>query len=250
VWGIDPPAARGRSAREILSGAKGLGVLFLAGADPVSDSGDAETAARALDEAGFVVSLDLFLTESSRRADVVLPAAAVYERDGTLSNWEGRTQPVRKAVPPAGLAQSDYEILGQIAAEAGVDFPQTLEALRKEMKALSATPGAARPVTVGTLEQPSDTATALVSYSPLLDDGTMMAEADLLKETAAPLVIEVNPADAGGLLTGETAVVRTARGEVHAPIFLTDAVARGAVFVRAHDGFAGRTGDTVQVERA
>ena len=250
VWGIDPPSARGRDSRGIMRAAAGLGVLFLAGADPVTDFGDAELASRALDDAAFVVSLDLFLTESTRRADVVLPAAAVYERGGTLSNWEGRAQPVRMAVPPAGLAQSDYEILGQIAAEAGVQFPQTLEALRKEMKALSVTPGAARPVPVGSLEPPASTGSLLLTYRPLLDDGTMMAGADALNQTAGAIAIEVNPADAGGLVTGETAVVRTARGELRAPVVVTDSVARGVVYVRAHTGFTGRTGEAVQVEKA
>jgi NADH-quinone oxidoreductase subunit G len=190
------------------------------------------------------------LTESSRRADVVLPAAAVYERDGTLSNWEGRPQPVRMAVPPAGLAQSDFEILAQIAVEAGAQFPQTIEALRKEMNTLNVPPSAARPVSVGSLEQPYETGTLLVTFRPLLDEGTMMAGADALKQTADALVIEINRADAGGLVSGETAVVRTARGELRAPVIVTDAVARGAVFVRAHAGFAGRTGESVQVERA
>src|SRR5262249_54007037 len=146
VWGIDPPSKAGRDARAILRAGAGLGVLFLAGVDPATDFEDAAVAARGIDDASFVVALDLFLTESSKQADVVLPAAAVYERDGTLQNWEGRPQPVRMAVPPAGLAQSDFEILAQIAVEAGVQFPATLEALRKEMKALHVTPGAARAV--------------------------------------------------------------------------------------------------------
>src|SRR5439155_1584603 len=80
-------------ARAFLRAAAGLGVLFLAGVDPAADFDEPELAARAIDDAAFVVSLDLFLTESTRRADVVLPAAAVYERNGTLQNWEGRPQP-------------------------------------------------------------------------------------------------------------------------------------------------------------
>jgi NADH-quinone oxidoreductase subunit G len=250
VWGIDPPAVRGRDARAIFDNAANLGALFLAGADPVTDFEDTELAERALGDAPFVVALDLFLTESARRADVVLPAAAVYERDGTLTNWEGRPQPVRAAVPPAGLAQSDFEILAQIADAAGVAFPQTLDALHKEMKALSVQPGAARAVTVGPLAQTSTTGLILATSRPLLDDGTMMKGADALVQTAASVAIEINPADAAGLMIGETAVVRTARGEVHAPVKLTDSVARGVVFVPAHAGFNGRNGESVHLERA
>ena len=120
--------------------------MLLAGADPVTDFDDREQAARGLDDAPFVVALDLFLTESARRADVVLPAAAAYEREGTVLNWEGRPRPVKAAVPPAGLAQADYEILAQIAHAAGGEFPQTLGALRKEIKALLVQPAGARAV--------------------------------------------------------------------------------------------------------
>ena len=250
VWGIDPPAARGRDARAIFGDAANLGALFLAGADPVTDFEDTELVERAMGDAPFVIALDLFMTESARRADVVLPAAAAYERDGTLTNWEGRPQPVRAAVPPAGLAQSDFEILGQIADAAGVTFPQTLDALHKEMKALSVQPGAARAVTVGSLAQGAPEGLILSTSRPLLDDGTMMKGADALAQTAAPVAIEINPADAAGLMTGETAVVRTARGEVQAPVKLTDSVARGVVFVPAHPGFNGRNGESVHVERA
>ena len=250
VWGIDPPAARGRDARAIFQNAANLGALFLAGVDPVADFEDAELAARALDDAPFVVALDLFLTESAKRADVVLPAAAVYERDGTQTNWEGRPQPVRAAVPPAGLAQSDYEILAQIADVAGVAFPQTLDALRKEMKALAVTPAAARAVTVGLPSQPPATGLLLATSQPLLDEGTMMKGADALMQTTSPVTIEINSADAAGLITGETVVVRAARSEVRAPVRVTDSVARGVVFVAAHAGFAGRNGESVQVEKA
>ncbi|HJT36937.1 MAG TPA: molybdopterin-dependent oxidoreductase, partial [Actinomycetota bacterium] len=250
VWGIDPPSKRGLDARAILQNASGLGVLFLAGVDPASDFEDRELAARALDDAPFVVVLDLFFTESSRRADVVLPAAAVYERDGTITNWEGRAQPVRAAVPPAGLAQSDFEILAHIAAEAGVQFPSTLEALSKEMNAVRAQPGAARAVTAGATTPPQSGGLVLATHRPLIDDGTMMLHADALAQTASSAVVEVNPEDARGLSNGDPVVVRTAAGEARASVLVTDAVARGVVFVPAHAGFAGRAGEPVTLERA
>jgi len=250
VWGIDPPSKRGRDAHAILQGASGLGVLLLAGVDPATDFEDRELAARALDDAPFVVTLDLFLTESSKRADVVLPAAAVYERNGTILNWEGRPQPVRAAVPPAGLAQSDYEIIAQIAVEAGVEFPQTLEALHKEIKALLGTPSAARPVTVGKIETPAPGGLALATGRPLIDGGTMMLGADALAQTTAPLRIEIHPDDARGLADGDEVSVRTTAGEARGPVRLTDAVARGVVFVPAHPGFSGRSGETAMVEKA
>jgi NADH-quinone oxidoreductase subunit G len=153
-------------------------------------------------------------------------------------------------VPPAGLAQSDFEILSQIAIAEGVAFPETLEALHKEMKALSVPPAAARAVTVGSLSPVSSAGLVLATSRRLLDDGTMMKGADALSQTAAPVTIEINPADAAGLRAGETAVLRTARGEVRAPVKLTNSVARGVAFVPAHAGFEGRSGESVQLEKA
>jgi NADH-quinone oxidoreductase subunit G len=118
------------------------------------------------------------------------------------------------------------------------------------MKALAVTPAAARAVTVGPLAKPPATGLILATSRPLLDEGTMMKGADALAQTASPVTIEINSADAAGLVNGETVVVRTARGEVRAPVHVTDSVARGVIFVPAHAGFGGRNGESVQVEKA
>src|SRR5207244_12582780 len=119
-----------------------------------------------------------------------------------------RRQPVRAAVPPAGLAQSDFEILAQIAEAAGVAFPQTIEAVRKEMKALAVPPGAARAVTVGPLAPVPATGLLLATSHPLLDDGTMLQNAASLAQTAGAVTTDINPAAAARPVPGATAGVR------------------------------------------
>ncbi len=54
---------------------------------------------------------ELFLTETARRADVVLPAASFAEKDGTFVNIEGREQKIRQAMPPRGDARPDWRII-------------------------------------------------------------------------------------------------------------------------------------------
>ncbi|MGH2727390.1 MAG: molybdopterin-dependent oxidoreductase, partial [Actinomycetota bacterium] len=136
VWGRPIRPEAGRDARAILEGAPELGVLLLAGVDPASDFGDATLGRRALEQVPFIIAQDLLLTESSRRAHVVLPASAFAEREGTLTDWEGRSQPFAAAVTPAGVSRPDWEMLSLIANEAGVGFPRTLNELRREMRAL------------------------------------------------------------------------------------------------------------------
>ena len=68
---------------------------------------------------------DIFLTETAQLADVVLPAAAFAESDGTFANSERRVQRVRPAVSPPGEAKTDVEILLSLFERMGK--PQTME---------------------------------------------------------------------------------------------------------------------------
>ena len=68
----------------------------------------------------FVIVQDLFLTETAALADVVFPAASLYEKSGTVTNTFGDVQLVRKAADRAGV-KSDFEILVRLAGGMGVD---------------------------------------------------------------------------------------------------------------------------------
>ena len=61
----------------------------------------------------------MFLTETARLADVVLPAACAYEKNGTITNVTGEVQRMKRAVNTMG-AKPDLEIMGFIAREMGV----------------------------------------------------------------------------------------------------------------------------------
>ena len=65
-------------------------------------------------------SQDLFLTETAALADVVLPAASLYEKSGTVTNTFGDVQLVNKAADHAGV-KPDFEILVRLAGAMGVD---------------------------------------------------------------------------------------------------------------------------------
>ena len=63
---------------------------------------------------------DLFLTETAALADVVFPAASLYEKSGTVTNTFGDVQLVQKAADKAGV-KPDFEILVRLAAAMGAD---------------------------------------------------------------------------------------------------------------------------------
>ncbi len=75
-----------------------------------------------IDGKDFVVVQELFLTDTTLRADVVLPAASFAEADGTFTNNSGYVQRVRQALEPLNQAKADWMITSLIAREMGVDF--------------------------------------------------------------------------------------------------------------------------------
>ncbi len=95
------------------------GVLYLAAVDPV---GDDPSLKETIGEAGFVVVQELFLTETAHLADVVLPAQAATEREGTFTSGERRVQRYYPAARPKGESLADYEIATQIGGRLGLDI--------------------------------------------------------------------------------------------------------------------------------
>lgn len=87
-------------------------VRFVSAADPAGDGVN-------LPGAGFTVVTELFLTETAKTADVVLPAQAFTEREGTYTSGERRVQRFYPAAPPVGQTRPDWQIYSQIGERLG-----------------------------------------------------------------------------------------------------------------------------------
>jgi NADH-quinone oxidoreductase subunit G len=122
VWGRDFAAGPGLAAPSMLTAAAAgeLRAILVAGADPAADYPDAEAWRRARAGLEFLVVQDLFLTETAKQADVVLPALAHAERGGTVGNIEARVQRIHGARPGPDGARADAAILQALAARLGV----------------------------------------------------------------------------------------------------------------------------------
>ncbi len=102
-----------------------LKAIYLVGENPVLSNPDIKYTRKALERLEFLVVQDIFLTETARLADVVLPGATFAEKDGTFTNTERRVQRVRKAIEPTGNSRPDWWItctLGQRMKGKGFDF--------------------------------------------------------------------------------------------------------------------------------
>ncbi|HLE26712.1 MAG TPA: NADH-quinone oxidoreductase subunit NuoG [Anaerolineales bacterium] len=109
----------GVKARDLNEPMPGVTASWIVAADPV---GDGLVGADDLRKSGFVAVQELFLTETAKAADVVLPAAAWTEREGTFTNGERRVQRFYPAVPPRG--KPDFQIAAEIGAKVGVKLPR------------------------------------------------------------------------------------------------------------------------------
>jgi NADH-quinone oxidoreductase subunit G len=81
-----------------------------------------EGSEEALAKLDFLVVQELFETETTKHADVVLPAASYAEQDGTFTNNDGLVQRVRQSIPPLHQSKPDWMIVAQIAKELGLDY--------------------------------------------------------------------------------------------------------------------------------
>ncbi|MGH7037765.1 MAG: formate dehydrogenase subunit alpha, partial [Stellaceae bacterium] len=99
--------------------------MYVMGENPAMSDPDVQHAREALAKLEHLVVQDLFLTETAKYADVVLPASAWPEKDGTVTNTNRQVQMGRTALPMPGNAQQDWWIIQEIARRIGLDWRYT-----------------------------------------------------------------------------------------------------------------------------
>lgn len=123
LWKVKVPRKPGKPATEVWDNVTSGDIrgLYVFGEDPaVADPNIAHVKA-ALEKVDFLVVQDIFLTDTAKAADVVLPAACFAEKEGTFSNTERRVQRIRKAVNPPGEAKPDWQIFSELSQKMGYD---------------------------------------------------------------------------------------------------------------------------------
>ncbi len=117
LWGGSLNPAPGLTLTEILDAVlEGkIKALYIIGSDPATSIAPSKKARAALKKAKFIVFQDIFLNETAKYADVVLPAACFAEKEGTFADMDGKIQRVQKALDPSGHSRPDWEILCDLA---------------------------------------------------------------------------------------------------------------------------------------
>ncbi|MEL6510468.1 MAG: formate dehydrogenase subunit alpha [Pseudomonadota bacterium] len=99
--------------------------MYILGENPAMSDPDVEHARDALAKLDHLVVQDIFITETANYADVILPASALYEKSGTVSNTNRQVQMVRPAVAPPGEARQDWWIETELAKRCGLNWSYT-----------------------------------------------------------------------------------------------------------------------------
>ncbi len=125
LWGAKLDPKPGLTVVEIMDAAYAGKIrgMYIMGENPAMSDPDVDHARAAMAKLQHLVVQDIFLTETAYLADVVLPATAWPEKDGTVTNTDRMVQLGRKALQPPGEAKEDLWIIVQLARRLGLDWP-------------------------------------------------------------------------------------------------------------------------------
>jgi predicted molibdopterin-dependent oxidoreductase YjgC len=235
-----------------------LRAMWIMGLDPASEC---RVAGDALGRIPFLVVQDLFLTDTSSLAEVVLPAASFAEVDGTTINLTGRLQRIRAARRPPGQARPDWWIITELARrmvegkqQRAWDFEEPAAILSEIAKVLPGYRGvdlqtvgadgwqpagaqaAPRRVFEFVTQDPpprsSEYPLTLIAGKLLYDRGTLLSHSDGVQNLAPAAYAVIHPADAAqmSLADGDNVSVVSAQGRLGFTLKVSDDIVPGVVF--------------------
>jgi len=141
VYGVPLPPKRGWHLSQMFDAMEAgeLTSAYIIGENPLRSEADTGRASKLLEGLEHLVVQDMFLTDTARVANVVLPATATWcEAEGTVTSSERRVQRVRKALEPPPGTRDDIEIICELARRLGSDWgAPSAEAVWNELRALS-----------------------------------------------------------------------------------------------------------------
>jgi len=117
AWGASAAAKVGLTVTEMMPGlAEGkVRGLYILGENPIMTDPDTNHIRHCLEQADLIVLQEIFPSETSHYADILLPGVSFVEKTGTFTNTERRVQMVHQAISPRGQARNDWEITAELA---------------------------------------------------------------------------------------------------------------------------------------
>jgi formate dehydrogenase alpha subunit len=265
LWRDEPPRQPGLPLPDMLDAARSgkLKAMFIVGENPVGTLPPQAQAAEALAALDLLVVQELFPTETTQLAHVVLPAASYAEKNGTFTNSEGHVQAVRQAIDPIGESRPDWEIESALSILLGYpleygDAREILKEIREVVPGYGLLGPAPTPPKVDTavlrhylsegyasdLEQrlrlttgsPPAGMMPLAFGQSLFHSGKLSLKAKGLMQVQERGALRMNPEDAARLRIEDGDLVRVSnvQGQTTVPVTLKARVPAGTVWFPEH----------------
>jgi NADH-quinone oxidoreductase subunit G len=238
------PLSGGKNAYEMLYKAGTIKALYIMGENPLVSFQNVNAVEETLKSLDFLVVQDIFLTETAKLADVVLPACSWAEKEGTFMNAAGSVQKIPKLISEAGQSIPDWKIFRNLARLMNKDLGvKDLADIRASIADLVVTGRKDdfrplfNPVSYEVMETVSDDYPLyLVTSNVLQHSGALSVLSRNLDSVVADAFLQINRKDAAKYrITDENFVkITSKRGSVYLKAMLSDEVPEGTVFAPVH----------------
>lgn len=238
------PLADGQDAYKMLYEAGSVKALYIMGENPLVSFQDVTKVEETLKGLEFLVVQDIFLTDSARLADVVLPACSWAEKEGSFMSASGAIQKMPKLISETGQSLPDWQIFRDLAKVMGNDPGMNdLTAVRAAIADVAIAESAEEfkpsfnPVTFEVMETANEEYPVfLVTANVLQHSGALSVLSKNLDSVVSDAYLQINTNDARKLNVHDESFVRvrSRRGEVYLKAMLSDEVPEGTVFAPIH----------------
>jgi len=248
----------GEKVSDLLEGCKdgSIKCLYIAGEDPIGSFYKPQLVKEALTTVPFLIVTDVFMTETAKKADLILPSSTYAEKEGTYTNMSRHVQAVASAVLPQGTSKPDFDILIELAEALGKPFESNnLSEVQQEIEK-------AAPIYQGTFpgneskqwvpgkseKKPLLKINSKISSSQsentnfpftlqtnnhMFHIGNYSQHAKALVEIGPECIAEINPEDAKelGINSGDQVVIESSSRKVQVKIKTTKITSPGMVYI-------------------
>jgi predicted molibdopterin-dependent oxidoreductase YjgC len=230
--------------------------LYIAGEDPVQSFYRPQLVKDALQTVPFLIVTDVFMTETARMADLILPASTSAEKDGTFTNMSRHVQGVASALLPQGTSKPDFDILLELAEAMGKPFKSTcitevqqdIEQAAPIYKGVFPADGSKQWSPAASNKKPAFKTVPAVGEPQAAQDnypftlqtnnhmfhiGGYSQYAKALVEIGPECIAEIHPDDAKamGVSSGDEVVVESSSNKVQVKIKTTRVTSKGMVYI-------------------
>jgi NADH-quinone oxidoreductase chain G len=238
------PLADGKGVHEMLYETGTIKALYIMGENPLVTFQDVSKVERTLKGLELLIVQDIFLTETAKLADVVLPACSWSEKEGTFMSATGNIQKVPKLISETGQSIPDWKVFRNLARVMNKDLGlKELMDIRASITDMVVT-GETRevhpsfnPVSYELMESVSDEYPMfLITANILQHSGALSVLSKNLDSVVSDAYLQINTKDAKKHDIHDDAFVkvRSKRGEVYLKAMLSDEVPEGTVFAPTH----------------